>query len=87
MSKTRNVVSRVSGELAIIVIGVLIALWADGFADRRSERRTLEAHLQAVTDELREEGETLDGLRGQLEREATALRWLAAIGASGRPAT
>jgi len=83
MTKIGNVASRGLGELAIIVIGVLIALWADGRADARSERRDLEAHLRAVCDELREEVETLDRLKALLGDEAEALRSLAAIGTSG----
>ena len=83
MSSARALTSRLLGELAIIVVGVLIALWADGLADARAERRDLDDHLRAVRDELRDEIETLDEMDERLDLEATALQSLASSGTSG----
>ena len=83
MSTARALTTRLLGELAIIVVGVLIALWADGLADARAERRDLDDHLRAVRDELRDEIETLDEMNERLDLEARALQRLASLGTSG----
>ncbi len=83
MPKLRDRVGRIARELATIVVGVLIALWADGLAQHRAERQRLESHLLAVGDELRGEIETLGTLLERLQSEASSLESLARIGATG----
>ena len=54
MSDTRSRLVRLGGELAVIVFGVLIALWADGLVERGRDRESLTAHLVAVSEEVGE---------------------------------
>ena len=79
MSRTRVRRRRALVELAVIVVGVLIALWADGVVAGWADRDALRSHLGAVRDELENEVETLDGLIADVDDELDALRTLGAL--------
>ena len=65
----------------IVVFGVLIALWADGLAAERNDRRSLDVHLDAVSAELRQVSSGLAEHVEMLERQLEFLDWLADYGA------
>ena len=52
VTKRVSQAKRVVGELSIIVVGVLIALWADGAVERSRERDALREHLVAMGAEI-----------------------------------
>lgn len=79
MSRSRVRLRKALGELAVIVIGVLIALWADGVAGGWSARESLRSHLSAVREELQYEVESIDRIIGGVEEELTALRTIGAL--------
>jgi hypothetical protein len=78
MSRRSRLISRSVAELAVIVLGVLIALWVDGWAERRGEREAqgfllaslveeLEANVVALDSTLSRENEVLTGMRMLLD--------------------
>ena len=81
MSSAGQRARRLAAELVIVVFGVLIALWADGLAAERSDRRSLNVHLDAVGAELRQVSSGLDEHVEMLETQLELLDWLAAHGA------
>ena len=62
---------RLAAELAIVVLGVTIALWADGWVAERGERREETARLQALTDNVTE---TLAAIRKEQKNARGAAR-------------
>ncbi|HSM05741.1 MAG TPA: hypothetical protein VK858_14085 [Longimicrobiales bacterium] len=70
MSTRIPVLLRVAGELTIIVVGVLIALWVDTLAEDRRDRAQEEAYLAGILSDL-----GTDSL-GLEDRRATAQRGL-----------
>lgn len=52
MRSTTATILRVGGELAVIVVGVLIALTADSARESVQERRAERRHLEALHDDL-----------------------------------
>ncbi len=70
MSTRIPVLLRVAGELTIIVVGVLIALWVDTLAEDRRDRAQEAAYLTGILSDL-----GTDSL-GLEERRATAQRGL-----------
>lgn len=71
---------RLVAEFAIVVLGVTVALWADGRVTEQHQRETEAARLAALDDNLRS---TLTGLRQEQESAegaARALRRLVSIG-------
>lgn len=60
--------ARILGELAVIVVGVLIALWVDNLNSGRQDRLQEEAYLRGVVADLRGDSVAL------AERRVTALR-------------
>ena len=86
MKGVRPRVRHASAELAIIVAGVLIALWADGLARSFGDRNAFRSHLSAVRDELGDEIEALDDVIDGRRHELEALQALASLDpASGLP--
>ena len=73
---------RVGTELAVIVSGVLIALWADGMVAERSTRRELDEHLETVRAELVQVASELDRHVAVLETRLESLDWLASFAAN-----
>ncbi len=86
MSRSRVRLRRGLAELAVIVAGVLIALWADGVVGGWAARDSLRSHLGAVRDELDNEVATLDGLIAGVDEELDALRTLGGLRPSNVPA-
>ena len=86
MTGARTRLRRALGELAIIVVGVLIALWADGLAGGWSDHEALRSHLRAVRDELENEVHTVDELIAGVAEELAALQALTDLGPSSLPA-
>jgi hypothetical protein len=50
--KQPGLVARMSAELGIIVLGVLIALWADGWVAERADREVERNRIEALRDNL-----------------------------------
>jgi len=86
MRRSRVRLRRAFAELAVIVAGVLIALWADGVVGGWADRDALRSHLGAVRDELENEVEALEGLIAGVSEELDALRRLGALRPSALPA-
>ena len=61
---------RIGGELIVIVVGVLIALWVDNLNEDRREGLREQAYLNGVLVDLRSDSTELD------DRRTTALRGL-----------
>jgi len=79
ISKWRQLLARLGAEFAIVVLGVTIALWADGWVAERSDRAEEFARLQALHHNV--EG-TLAKLRAARDNAAAAtdaLRELATL--------
>ncbi|MDJ0910880.1 MAG: hypothetical protein QNI99_16995 [Woeseiaceae bacterium] len=66
----RPLVARLSAEFAIIVLGVSIALWADGCVAERSDRIEEEARLYGLADNV---GETYMEIQSERENIAGAI--------------
>jgi len=60
MADNSGLARRLLGELAVIVVGVLIALWVDGWAERRAEAEARDFLLQSLEQELRSNIVALD---------------------------
>ena len=65
-SRLRQVAGRIVGEIAIIVVGVLIALYVDQWQDARAVASEADQYLSVVRDDVEE----------QVARLETALRWI-----------
>jgi gluconolactonase len=57
--KSPSLLGRLLAELGVIVLGVLIALWADGWVSDRAERRVEASRIEALRDNI-------DGTRARL---------------------
>ena len=67
---------RLAGELAVIIVGVLIALSADSWIDIRQDRRTEAEHLRALSEEFDESLAGLDLAREYKLKQMAALQRL-----------
>lgn len=76
---------RLGGELIVIVVGVLIALWADGWVAERSTRRVEAARVAALRANVTETISRLSRARAGAERASDALRVLASTQAGTAP--
>ena len=83
-TKSRDLIGRLGAELAIVVLGVTIALWADGWVTNRSDRAEESARLYALLDNVEESLEDLDSARDNAAGAAEALRELASPESHGR---
>ena len=72
----RQLGTRLLAELAVVVLGVTIALWADGWAAERRERAVEVARLRALQDNITETLAALDAAREEAGGASTALREL-----------
>jgi hypothetical protein len=73
----RRLALRAAAELGVIVIGVTIALWADGWASKRNDRARETARLHALRVNVDDTLTELRGARADLTTAAAALRDLA----------
>jgi hypothetical protein len=69
--------ARLVGELVIIVLGVLIALWADGWVQERAEREVEASRIVALGDNVSATRARLAEARSEAEGAAEALRQIA----------
>lgn len=79
-SRLRRLGVRLAAEFGIVVLGVTVALWADGWVTEQRQRETEGARIAALGDNLRS---TLADLREERESAAgaaRALRHLVSIG-------
>ena len=71
MADWRKLSARLGAEFAIVVLGVTIALWADGWVAERSDRAKERARLEAlqvnVTSTLADLADELDNLAGAMD--------------------
>jgi hypothetical protein len=63
--------------LAVIILGVLVALWADGWVQRSAERRVEASRIVALGDNVSATRERLAEALGDAESAAAALRVIA----------
>jgi hypothetical protein len=80
--RARKLVSRLAAELGVIVLGVWIALWADGWAAERNDREIETARLRALAENIDQTLAELHRQRADAEEAATALRQLVTLSAS-----
>ena len=66
---TRRVAGRLLAEFVVIVLGVWIALWAEGWAADRRERAMETARLRALSENV---SQSLEALRSERENAAGA---------------
>lgn len=71
---------RLVAEFAIVVLGVTVALWADGRVTEQNQRETEAARLAALDDNLRSSLTELRQEQESTEGAAQALRRLVSIG-------
>ena len=67
-------VIRLGGELVVIVVGVLIALWADGWVAEQSARRVEATRVEALRANLTETIARLALARLEADEAGDALR-------------
>lgn len=79
------VVKRAVGEVALIVIGVLIALMASDWQEQRSKRHSEVALLQELSTPLQADFEILQTLEGRYEDIEAGVEVLLAYIGSGAP--
>jgi len=73
----RSLVARSLSELAVIVTGVLLALWADSWVDERAERRVEASRIEALRDNVAATRERLGRALADAESASHALRTVA----------
>jgi hypothetical protein len=77
VTSVRPAAARVVGELTIIVLGVLIALWADGCAQERADRTIEESRIVALQENVSATAAALAEARVEAQQAAQALREIA----------
>jgi hypothetical protein len=77
---------RALGELTVIVIGVLIALWAEGWREGLADRASEETHLRALREDLDESLKLLHESNEGFEAMASALNHLLEVDIEATPA-
>lgn len=73
----RSSAARLIGELVVIVLGVLIALWGDGWVQRRAELEVEASRIVALRDNVAATRSRLAQARANAEGAAEALRQIA----------
>jgi len=81
MTDWRSIAGRLAAEFAIVVLGVTIALWADGWVADRADRAHELARLEALQINI---SSTLDALSADLRGTKGAIDALRKIAAPGR---
>ena len=77
--------ARLAAELAVVVLGVTIALWADGWVAERSDRAIETARLEALYDNIVGTLAELDMARDGAAGAAAALRKLISFRPGDQP--
>jgi hypothetical protein len=77
--KWRSLLARLGAELAVIVLGVLIALWADGWVAERADREVERNRVEALGDNVRATRIRLEDAREQAEVARESLAELARL--------
>ena len=81
----RRILGRLAAEFSVVVLGVTIALWADGWVAERSDRAIEAARLSALQDNVNVSLARLREARDNAEGAAAALRKLALLEHRDRP--
>jgi len=77
MRTNSGALARLSGELLVIVVGVLIALWADGWVTQRGMQQVEAARIEALRLNLTETIARVAAARAEAEQASETLRALA----------
>lgn len=73
----RPSLARLAAELAVIVLGVLLALWADGWVAERRDRAVERSRVEALRDNLEATRERLQDAREEAASAREALTLIA----------
>ena len=79
LSNWRELLGRLTAEFAIVVLGVTIALWADGWVTERGDRAEEVARLDALDDNVQRTLTELLAARDNAAGAAAALRKLVSL--------
>lgn len=79
LNKWRGLLGRLAAEFVVVVLGVTIALWADGWVAERSDRAVETARLIALQDNVNVSLTRLGEARDNAAGAAEALRELASL--------
>lgn len=74
--RVRKLAARLVAEFGVVVLGVTIALWADGWIAERRDRTVETARLRALQDNIAESLAALRSARDEAEGAGAALRLL-----------
>jgi hypothetical protein len=74
---TKRQLARLVGELFVIVAGVLIALWADGWAENRADRQVENSRIGALRENVLATQQRLKSSRDEFGSAEMALRTIA----------
>lgn len=77
LRRLRGLAKRTLGELAVIVLGVTVALWADGWVAEHNDRVEETARVRALLENVNATLERVRDARVQADSAAAALRQLA----------
>ena len=75
----RNSLGRLGAEVSVVVLGVTIALWADGWVAERNDRAVETARLSALQDNVSVTLADLSKARDNARGAAAALRELVSL--------
>ena len=65
------------GEMALLIVGILIALQVDNWNNDRLQRETLDSHLKSIARNITHDLESISDIRATRENDyELALRWL-----------
>lgn len=81
--RARKLLFRLAAELGVIILGVWIALWADGWVSEREDREVETARLRALAENIDQTLAELHRQQADAEEAATALRRLVTLSAPG----
>lgn len=73
----RSFAARAAAEFAVVVVGVTIALWADGWAAERKDREAESIRVRALSDNVEATVAEIREARQEADSAAAALRELA----------
>jgi hypothetical protein len=79
LSNWRGLAGRLAAEFAVVVLGVSIALWADGWITERNDRAVETARLVGLLDNVNVSLSQLNSASRSLSGAADALRKLTAL--------
>lgn len=78
-STWRRILARLAAEFGVVVLGVTIALWADGWVAEREDRAVEAARVTALADNVRETIALLRPARREAQEASDALTELAVL--------